>query len=173
MHQPGGDAHARRRPGRGSREPRARGQDARGLEPVLEDAAHPGHCGRADRHGHAGRSPQPTRLTMTAARALGARHPEYETWLALHDVATAAALMAVPLLQACRAAWRARISEAWLDAACPVCGAWAAVVEARGLERRLRHRCGRCGADWAAEPVRCSFCDMRDHERLTTPVSDR
>ncbi len=195
---------------------------------------------------------------MTAARALAARHPEYETWLALHEVATAAiddrawaaavaepsdavpmidgvtfrvearavtdlarallrgtaartpaegdaltlleagiaeddaalaplaerlgstpailataaALVVVPLLQACRAAWRARISEAWLDAACPVCGAWAAVVEARGLERRLRHRCGRCGADWAAEPVRCSFCDMRDHERLTTLVSD-
>jgi hypothetical protein len=87
--------------------------------------------------------------------------------------ATAASLATMPLLQACRSAWAARISEASVDAACPVCGAWAAVVEARGLERRLRHRCGRWGADWTAQPVRCAFCDTRDHARLMTLVSER
>jgi FdhE protein len=54
-----------------------------------------------------------------------------------------------------------------------VCGASAALVEARGLERRLRHRCGRCGADWAAEPLRCPFCGTRDHGKLTGLVSER
>jgi FdhE protein len=87
--------------------------------------------------------------------------------------ATAAALATMPLLQACRAAWAARIPETWRDAACPVCGTWAALVEARGLERRLRHRCGRCGADWAAEPVRCPFCGTTEHAQLTALVSER
>ena len=84
-----------------------------------------------------------------------------------------ATLAAMPLLQACRAAWSARISEAWIDAGCPVCGGWATLMEARGLERRLRHRCGRCGADWSAQPVRCGFCGASDHTRLTTLVSER
>jgi FdhE protein len=87
--------------------------------------------------------------------------------------ASAAALATLPLLHACRRAWEAAIPASWIDAACPICGAWAAVVEARGLERRLRHRCGRCGADWAAEPVHCPFCHARDHSRLTTLVSER
>ena len=86
---------------------------------------------------------------------------------------TAAAFAAMPLLHACRRAWQSQVPESWIDAACPVCGAWAALVEARGLERRLRHRCGRCGADWPAEPVRCAFCGLRDHARLTTLVSER
>jgi FdhE protein len=79
----------------------------------------------------------------------------------------------MPFLQACRVAWAARIPDAYEDAACPVCGASAALVEARGLERRLRHRCGRCGADWAAEPLRCPFCGTRDHGKLTGLVSER
>jgi len=87
--------------------------------------------------------------------------------------AATAALATMPLLQACRAAWGANIAEAWIDAACPVCGAWATMVEARGLERRLRHRCGRCGADWSAQPVRCGFCGAHDHAKLTTLVSER
>ena len=88
-------------------------------------------------------------------------------------VAAVGTLAAIPLLLACRRAWEARIPESWTDPACPICGAWAALVEARGLERRLRHRCSRCGADWAAEPVRCPFCDTRDHARLTSLVSER
>ena len=84
--------------------------------------------------------------------------------------ATAAALAAMPLLHACRAAWEARVPEAWMRGSCPVCGGWAALAEARGLERALRLRCGRCGADWATAVVRCPFCGTTDHERLGTLV---
>ncbi|HEV8144496.1 MAG TPA: formate dehydrogenase accessory protein FdhE [Methylomirabilota bacterium] len=91
-----------------------------------------------------------------------------------HDIAAATgALATMPLLQACRQAWTSRLPDSWIDAACPVCGAWAAVTEERGLERRLRHRCGRCGADWSAQPVRCAFCGTVEHRHLTTLVSER
>lgn len=84
-----------------------------------------------------------------------------------------AALAAMPLLQACRAAWAARVPADWMAAACPVCGAWAALAEARGLERSLRLRCARCGADWMALPVRCAFCGTADHEKLGALVAER
>jgi FdhE protein len=86
--------------------------------------------------------------------------------------ATIAALAAMPLLQACRAAWQERVPAAWLSAACPICGAWASFAEARGLERRLCLRCGRCGAEWAAEVIRCAFCGAGDHDRLRRLVAD-
>ena len=73
--------------------------------------------------------------------------------------AAAAALATMPLMQACRRAWAAKIPAAWNDATCAICGAWAAFVEVRGLERRLAHRCARCG--------------NRDHGRLTALVSER
>jgi FdhE protein len=83
-----------------------------------------------------------------------------------------APLAASPLLQACARAWHARVPPHWDGAACPVCGAWAAVMEARGVERVYRLRCARCGADWGAEPVRCPYCGERDHEKLVGLVSD-
>jgi FdhE protein len=82
-------------------------------------------------------------------------------------LATALApLAASPLLQACERAWRGRVAPEWDRAACPVCGALAAVMEARGVERAYRLRCARCGADWRAEPVRCPYCGERDHAKL-------
>ena len=84
-----------------------------------------------------------------------------------------AGLAAMPLLQACGRRWADRIPSEWIDAACPICGAWAAVAEARGLERSLRLRCGRCGADWTGIPVRCAFCGTSDHEKLGALVSER
>ena len=84
----------------------------------------------------------------------------------------AAPLVALPLLQACRRAWTSRIAPTWRTGACPVCGAWAAIAEARGVERVLRLRCSRCGADWATEPVRCPFCGEQDHEKLRALVGD-
>ena len=93
-----------------------------------------------------------------------------------------APLAASPLLQACAREWRAGVAStwdsragvapAWEGAACPVCGAWAAVMEARGVERVYRLRCGRCGADWGVEPVRCPFCGERDHEKLAGLAGD-
>jgi FdhE protein len=84
-----------------------------------------------------------------------------------------AGLAAMPVLQACGRRWAERIPADWIDAACPICGAWAALAEARGLERSLRLRCGRCGADWAAVAVRCPFCGTADHEKLGALVSER
>jgi FdhE protein len=81
-------------------------------------------------------------------------------------LAALAPLAAMPLMQACARAWSGRVPPAWAHAACPVCGAWAALMEARGIERVLRLRCGRCGADWTAEPVRCPYCGERDHDKL-------
>lgn len=83
-----------------------------------------------------------------------------------------ATLIALPLLQACGRAWRARIPIGWRHGTCPVCGAWAALAEARGVERTLRLRCARCGGDWATEPVRCPFCGEKDHEKLRALVAD-
>lgn len=86
--------------------------------------------------------------------------------------ATASALAVMPLLQACRQAWESRVASTAMAPACPICGAWATLAEARGLERRIRLRCGRCGADWGAQVLRCAFCGTTDHERLGTLVAD-
>ena len=86
--------------------------------------------------------------------------------------ATAAALAVTPLLQRCREAWQDRVPAPYMDAACPICGAWATLAEARGLERRLRLRCGRCGAEWAAQVLRCAFCGTIAHEQLGTLVGE-
>jgi len=87
--------------------------------------------------------------------------------------ATAGALAAMPVLHACRRAWLRRVPADWMRASCPICGAWATLAEARGLERRLCLRCGRCGAEWGAQIVRCAFCGTTDHDRLGTLVSEK
>jgi FdhE protein len=74
---------------------------------------------------------------------------------ALRAIAEVAAL---PLLQACGRRWAGAVPPTWREGYCPVCGAWPALAEARGIERRRRLRCARCGSDWTAEPVRCVFC---------------
>jgi FdhE protein len=87
-------------------------------------------------------------------------------------LAALAPLAVSPLLQAGARAWQDRVSPRWDGAACPICGAWAAVMEARGVERLFRLRCARCGADWRAEPLRCPFCDERDHDKLAGLASE-
>ena len=82
-----------------------------------------------------------------------------------------APLAAVPWLQACGRRWAASVDGAG-GASCPVCGAWASLAEARGLERERRLRCARCGGDWRTEWLRCPFCGVDNHARLTSLVSD-
>jgi FdhE protein len=53
---------------------------------------------------------------------------------------------------------------------CPLCGAWPAFAEVRGIERLRYLRCGRCGGQWEAHPLRCLFCNMDDHEQLLSLV---
>jgi FdhE protein len=81
-----------------------------------------------------------------------------------------APLAALPWLTACgrRLAAGAEAPGGW----CPVCGAWAGLAEARGLERERRLRCIRCGADWRTQWLACPFCGNDDHRRLPSLVAD-
>lgn len=83
-----------------------------------------------------------------------------------------AEIAALPLLQACGERWAAAVPVSWHHGYCPVCGAWAALAEARGVERSRRLRCVRCGSDWPAEESLCVFCGNRDPERLGVLVED-
>jgi FdhE protein len=83
----------------------------------------------------------------------------------------AVALVApVPLLRACAGRWAARIAPAWSRGYCPICGAWAALAEVRGLERARRLRCVRCAADWGTPWLRCPYCGEHEHGRLGSLV---
>lgn len=99
--------------------------------------------------------------------ALSRRHgwsPE-----AFHAVA---ALAALPVLQALGRRWARHVPAGWRGGCCPLCGAWPTLAEVRGIERRRRLRCARCGSDWATEPLRCVYCDNRDHARLGRLVEE-
>lgn len=83
------------------------------------------------------------------------------------------ALWCVPFLQACNRQWRRLVSESWVQGYCPVCGAWPALAEVRGIERSRYFRCGRCGSEWYARALVCAFCGLSDHEQLTSLVPAR
>jgi len=75
-------------------------------------------------------------------------------------------LAAYPWLERCGARFAAHAAAEHAQAWCPICGAWATLAEARGLEGARRLRCGRCGGDWRAEWLRCPFCGTDEHARL-------
>jgi len=85
---------------------------------------------------------------------------------------TVSAVAPVPLLRACSERWRKHVPPGWSHGYCPVCGAWPALAEARGLERARRLRCGRCAADWGIAWLRCANCGMDDHTQLGGLVAD-
>lgn len=87
-------------------------------------------------------------------------------------LAAVAQFAAFPLLQACGRRLEEHVVGDWSEGYCPICGAWPSLVEMRGIERTRRHRCGRCGADWAATVLRCPFCDERDHRKQGGLVPD-
>jgi FdhE protein len=84
-----------------------------------------------------------------------------------------AALVPVPFLQACNRRWRQSINKSWTEGYCPVCGAWPAFAEVRGIERARYLRCGRCGGNWHARCLFCSYCGMTDHEELVSLVPEK
>jgi FdhE protein len=86
--------------------------------------------------------------------------------------APVAAVAAMPLLHACGRRWAGHVPPGWDHGYCPICGAWPALAEARGLERERRLRCARCGGDWRTEWLRCPFCANRDHLRLGALVPE-
>jgi FdhE protein len=84
-----------------------------------------------------------------------------------------ALLIPVPLLQACNRRWASSVAESWTEGYCPVCGAWPAFAEVRGIERSRYLRCGRCGGGWQAQCLSCSYCGMTDHEELVSLVPEK
>jgi FdhE protein len=86
--------------------------------------------------------------------------------IAPHALRAIAELAAFPLLQACGRRLGPSIPPGWWEGYCPVCGAWPALAEDRGVERARRLRCGRCGGDWEIDQLRCPFCASREHARL-------
>ena len=82
-------------------------------------------------------------------------------------------LIPVPFLQACNRRWAPSIAESWSEGYCPVCGAWPAFAEVRGIERSRYLRCGRCGGGWRSRGLSCSYCGMTDHEELVALVPEK
>jgi FdhE protein len=89
-----------------------------------------------------------------------------------HAVEALADLLPVPFLQACHRRWASSIRSGWSAGYCPVCGAWPAFAEVRGIERTRCYRCGRCGGEWGALALCCPYCTMRDHHELVTLVPE-
>ena len=83
-----------------------------------------------------------------------------------------AAMVPVPFLQACNRRWRRAIAASWMEGYCPVCGAWPAFAEVRGIERSRYLRCGRCGGEWQARLLFCPYCGNTDHKEQVSLVPE-
>jgi FdhE protein len=81
-------------------------------------------------------------------------------------------LLPVPLLQACNRHWSGSVKSDWVDGYCPICGAWPAFAEVRGIERSRYLRCGRCGAEWQMHCLFCPYCGTSDHNELLSLVAE-
>lgn len=82
-------------------------------------------------------------------------------------------LLPLPLLHACNRRWASSRSPSWTEGYCPICGAWPAFAEVRGIERSRYFRCGRCGSEWQARALFCSYCSMTDHNELVSLVPEK
>ena len=58
--------------------------------------------------------------------------------------------------------------DRWDRGFCPVCGAWPALAELVGAEKRRVLRCGRCGSWWSWLVLLCPYCGNDDHRSLGT-----
>lgn len=87
-------------------------------------------------------------------------------------LASIAHLAALPVLHACRRQLEAGVPLGWGAGYCPICGAWPALAERRGLDRSRWLRCGSCGSGWEVQPLRCTYCGERDHRKLGSLVPD-
>jgi FdhE protein len=85
---------------------------------------------------------------------------------------TVAQFAVVPLLQASARRHDGAVPKNWSRGYCPVCGAWPAFGETRGLDRSRHLRCGRCGGDWVFSVLHCPYCDERDHKKLASLVPE-
>ena len=87
-------------------------------------------------------------------------------------VAVLTQLCALPLLLNAARLLDPEKSRTWQRGYCPVCGAWPALVEMRGIQRERRMRCGCCGSDWLLPVLRCAFCGETDHQKLGSLLSE-
>jgi FdhE protein len=87
-------------------------------------------------------------------------------------LAALAQIVAAPVLRACARQVGSDTPSGWAEGYCPICGAWAALAENRGLDRTRRLRCGRCGGDWQGAAMQCPFCKTLDHNQLSTLVPE-
>lgn len=83
-----------------------------------------------------------------------------------------ASLVALPFLHACNRHWARFIAPTWMEGYCPVCGAWPAFAEVRGIERSRHLRCGRCGSEWQSRGLICIYCGVTDHTKLVSLVPE-
>lgn len=83
-----------------------------------------------------------------------------------------AGLVPVPFLQACNRHWNRTVRADWTDGYCPICGAWPAFAEVRGIERSRYLRCGRCGGEWQMHCLSCPYCGITDHKELVSLVAE-
>jgi FdhE protein len=83
-----------------------------------------------------------------------------------------AAMVPLPFLQACNRRWAREIAASWMEGYCPVCGAWPALAEVRGIERSRYLRCGRCGGQWQAHLLFCPYCGTTDHNEQVSLVPE-
>ena len=84
-----------------------------------------------------------------------------------------AALLPVPFLHACNRRWAHSLPQGWVEGYCPVCGAWPAFAEVRGIERSRYFRCGRCAGEWQVNCLVCPYCGMTDHEQLVSLMPEQ
>ncbi len=56
--------------------------------------------------------------------------------------------------------------DKWDRGYCPVCGAWPALAELVGPEKRRVLRCVRCGTGWSWFILLCPYCGNDDHRSL-------
>ena len=80
---------------------------------------------------------------------------------------TLGGLAALPLLLACGEKAAPLVERSgWGEGYCPVCAAWPALAELRGLEKRRWLRCARCGSGWPVAHEGCVFCGEADWRRI-------
>ena len=84
-----------------------------------------------------------------------------------------AALLPVPFLHACKRRWTHSLTQGWVEGYCPICGAWPAIAEVRGIDRSRYFRCGRCAGEWQGNCLVCAYCGMTDHEQLLSLVPEQ
>ena len=140
----------------------------------LEDLAGSAQWGSAPTRKHTRFTPEQARALFEAA--LNMNDDRLDGYAAgagaeTHAFRALFALLPIPFLHAC--ARRMSPAMRWSEGYCPLCGAWPAFAENRGIERSRHLRCGRCGSGWRAPGLRCVYCGLTRHDSLGALVAQQ